>query len=495
MPAYLLAIDQGTTSTRAMIFNHQAEVIGQHRLVSTSFYPQNGWVEQNPEDIWKTTLACCQQVLVTANLSAKNISAAGITNQRETTIIWDRKAGAAVYPAIIWHDRRAQEICQALSQLPINAELKKKTGLLVDPYFSAIKILWILDNVPGVRLRAERGELAFGTIDTFLLWRFTNGKVHATDATNASRTLLFNLETQTWDKDILSAFNIPESLLPVVLDSAADFGEIDASCLGNAIPVTAMIGDQQAATVGQTCFNAGMMKATYGTGCFLLMNTGSHIIHSKNQLLATVAYRLKGKTTYGLEGSIFSAGVIIKWLRDTLKLIHTASESEDMAMRVNNTAGVYLIPAFTGLGAPYWDPAARGAIVGLTSLTSPEHIVRAALEAVCYQTRDLLECMKLDGVKDWEALRVDGGMVVNNWLLQFLADMVERSVQRPACIETTAQGASFLAGLQIGVYQSLEEISQVWRADARFTPILENAQREHLYQDWKKAVARIVTHG
>jgi glycerol kinase len=494
MPAYLLAIDQGTTSSRAMIFNHQAEIIGQYQLASTSFYPQDGWVEQDPEEVWKATLTCCQQVLTDTGLAAKNIAAAGITNQRETTIIWDRKTGEPVYPAIIWHDRRGQEICQALSQLSISTELKKKTGLLIDPYFSAVKILWILENVTGVRQRAERGELAFGTVDTFLLWRFTNGKVHATDATNASRTLLFNLETQTWDKDILSAFHIPDSLLPTVLDSAANFGEIDANCLGHAIPVTAMIGDQQAATIGQTCFNAGMMKATYGTGCFLLMNTGSHIIHSNHQLLSTVAYRLEGKTTFGLEGSIFSAGVIIKWLRDTLKLIHSASDSEVMALRVDNTAGVYFVPAFTGLGAPYWDPAARGAILGLTSLTSPEHIVRAALEAVCYQTRDLLECMKLDGVKDWEALRVDGGMVVNNWLLQFLADIVERSVQRPACIETTARGAAFFAGLQIGVYQSLEEISHVWQADARFTPTLENAQREHLYQDWKKAVARIVTH-
>ncbi len=494
MPAYLLAIDQGTTSSRAMIFNHQTEIIGQYQLASTSFYPQDGWVEQDPEEIWKAVLTCCQHVLTDTGLAAKQITAAGITNQRETTIIWDRKTGEPVYPAIIWHDRRAQDICHALSQLSISADLKKKTGLLIDPYFSAIKILWILDNVTGVRARAERGELAFGTIDTFLLWRFTNGKVHATDATNASRTLLFNLETQKWDPDILSAFHIPDSLLPIVLDSAAEFGEIDANCLGHAIPVSAMIGDQQAATVGQTCFNAGMMKATYGTGCFLLMNTGSHIIHSNQQLLATVAYRLQGVTTYGLEGSIFSAGVIIKWLRDTLKLIHVASDSEVMALRVDNTAGVYFVPAFTGLGAPYWDPAARGAILGLTSLTSPEHIVRAALEAVCYQTRDLLECMKLDGIKDWEALRVDGGMVVNNWLLQFLADIVERSVQRPTCIETTAQGAAFFAGLQIGVYQSLEEISHVWQADARFTPTLENAQREHLYQDWKKAVARIVTH-
>jgi glycerol kinase len=495
MPVYLLAIDQGTTSTRAMIFNQQMEIIGQHQLATTSFYPQDGWVEQDPEEIWATTLSCCEQVLAKSHLSAKNISALGITNQRETTIIWDRKSGVPVYPAIIWHDRRAQDICEALSQLGISSALNKKTGLLIDPYFSAIKILWILENVVDVRARAERGELAFGTIDTFLLWRFTHGKVHATDATNASRTLLFNLETQTWDKEILAALNIPDSLLPTVWDSAADFGEIDATYLGNAIPVTAMIGDQQAATVGQTCFNAGMMKATYGTGSFLLMNTGSQIIRSNHQLLTTVAYRLKGKTTYGLEGSIFSAGVIIKWLRDTLKLIHTASESEAMAMRVDNTAGVYFVPAFTGLGAPYWDPAARGAILGLTSLTSPEHIVRAALEAVCYQTRDLLECMKLDGLKDWEALRVDGGMVVNNWFLQFLTDVVERSVQRPVCIETTAQGAAFFAGLQIGVYQSLEEISHVWQADARFTPALENAQREHLYQDWKKAVARIVTHG
>ncbi len=495
MPAYLLAIDQGTTSTRAMIFDQSAQVIAQHQIITTSTYPHNGWVEQNPEDIWNNTLSCCQHVLVTASLGAKDISAVGITNQRETTIIWDRKTGEAIYPAIIWQDRRTVEICKSLSAHKISSQIQNKTGLLIDPYFSATKIIWILDNVPGARTRAERGELAFGTVDTFLLWRFSKGKSFATDATNASRTLLFNIETQEWDKDILAAFNIPEKLLPEVMDSAANFGDIDASFLGKEIPLCAMVGDQQAATIGQACFREGMLKATYGTGCFLLMNTGSKIIRSKHQLLSTIAYRLNGKPTYGLEGSIFSAGVIVKWLRDSMKFIQTAAETESLALSLRDTAGVYLVPAFTGLGAPYWDPEARGALIGLTSFTRVEHVVRAGLEAVCYQTRDLLECMKLDGVKEWETLRVDGGMTVNNWLFQFLADILERNVQRPVCIETTAQGAAFLAGLQCGIYQSLTEISELWQPDAEFSPALESVYCENLYLDWKKAVARVVTHG
>jgi glycerol kinase len=494
MPAYLLAIDQGTMSSRAMIFNHLAQVIAEHHITSTSFYPHDGWVEQDPEVIWKDTLLCCQKVLDKAQLGAKNISAVGISNQRETTLIWDKKTGEPIYPAIIWQDRRGVSLCKALAELKISAQIQEKTGLRIDPYFSAIKILWLLENIPHARTRAEKGELAFGTIDTFLLWRLTKGKSHYTDATNASRTLLFNLDTQTWDKDILSAFNIPESLLPVVLDSAAFFGEMDAEFLGSAIPVSAMIGDQQAATVGQSCFQTGMLKVTYGTGCFLLINTGAKKVISRHQLLTTIAYRLDGKVTYGLEGSIFSAGVIVKWLRDTLKIIHSAEETETLANFASDTAGVYLVPAFAGLGAPYWDPEARGAILGLTSSTRIEHIVRAALEAVCYQTRDLLECMQRDGVNESGTLRVDGGMAANNWLCQFLADMVTRPVQRPLCIETTALGAAFLAGLQIGLYQSLSEISQLWQAAAIFTPQLDSVWREHLYDDWKKAVARVLTH-
>jgi glycerol kinase len=493
MTPYLLAIDQGTTSSRAIIFNHLAEPLSQHQIDLAQSYPYDGWVEQDPEEMWRNTVECCRQALKKINLSAKDIVAAGISNQRETTIIWDRKTGIPIYPAIVWQDRRTAAFCKELTQHPINQQLQDKTGLLLDPYFSASKIAWLLQHVPQARERAERGELAFGTVDTFLLWRFSQGKAHITDATNASRTLLFNIRTQQWDPEILEAFQIPASLLPEVWDNSAHFGDIDASHLGAAIPITAMIGDQQAATVGQACFHPGMIKATYGTGCFMLLNTGSFAIQSKNQLLATVAYRLNGKTTYGLEGSIFCAGVTVKWLRDTLKLIKTADETEAMAMRVPDTGGVYLVPAFTGLGAPYWDPDARGAIMGLTRNSSVEHIVRAGLEAVCYQTRDLLECMKSDGVSQIDTLRTDGGMAVNNWLLQFLSNILNVTVQRPACVETSALGAVFLAGLYQGVYHSLDEIAELWHASASFSPQFSEAQQSQLYQGWKNVVERIVT--
>jgi glycerol kinase len=494
MSRYLLAIDQGTTSSRAIVFNELAEPLSLHQIDLKQTYPNDGWVEQDPEEMWMHTLKCCREALQKIHLSAADVTAIGITNQRETTIIWDRKTGQPIYPAIVWQDRRTAAICKELSQHKIQSELQAKTGLLLDPYFSASKILWLLDNIPDARQRAERGELAFGTVDTFLLWRLTQGKVHATDATNASRTLLFNIRTQVWDNEILEAFRIPASLLPVVLDSAADFGEMAAEFLGSAIPVRAMIGDQQAATVGQACFSPGMVKATYGTGCFVLLNTGSIAVQSKNRLLATVAYRIAGKTTYGLEGSIFSAGATVKWLRDALKVIETAAETETVAAQVVDNGGVYLVPAFTGLGAPFWDAAARGAIVGLTPQSGRQHVVRAGLESVCYQTRDLLECMQRDGVSAFETLRVDGGMAANGWLLQFLSNTLNVTVQRSASLETTALGAAFLAGLQAGVYQSLEEISHLWQAKAAFTPNLPETQRATLYQGWQKAVARIVTH-
>ena len=494
MPAYLLAIDQGTTSSRAIIFNQKAELIGEHQIASKNSHPHSGWVEQDPEEIWKNTVTCCSEVLKLTHLKAKDITAAGISNQRETSIIWNKETGKAIYPAIIWQDRRMSMHFTALSQHKIAADIQNKTGLLLDPYFSANKILWILENIPNARQQAESGKLAFGTIDTFLLWRFTKGRVHATDATNASRTLLFNIRTQQWDKEILEAFKIPESILPEVKDCAADFGEVDKKFFGNEIPISAMIGDQQAATVGQACFEPGMIKATYGTGCFIVLNTGKQIVQSHNQLISTIAYRLNGKPTYGLEGSIFSAGITIKWLRDSLKLITSGAESEIMALHTTDNGGVYFVPAFTGLGAPYWDADARGALLGLTSSSTMEHIVRAGLEAVCYQTRDLLECMRLDGVKQLESLRVDGGMAVNNWLLQFLSDILGISVQRPYCVENTALGTAFLAGLQCGIFQSLTEISELWHADATFTPVLQNGQRDNLYQNWKKAVARVVTH-
>lgn len=494
MQQYILAIDQGTTSSRAIIFKRNGEPVSYHQIDLTQYYPDQGWVEQDPEELYDNTILCCREALRKAKLSAKNIAAVGISNQRETTIIWDRKTGVPIAKAIVWQDRRTAALCRELSQLSINSQLQEKTGLLLDPYFSATKIMWLLDNIYNAREQAEKGDLAFGTVDTFLLWRLTKGKSHATDATNASRTLLFNINTQQWDDEILSAFNIPKQLLPDVLDSSAPFGMMDESILGEKIPITGIAGDQQAATVGQACFQPGMVKSTYGTGCFMLLNTGSKFIHSKHQLLGTIAYRLNGKVVYGLEGSIFSAGATIKWLRDTLKLIKTAAETETLAKCVADTEGVYLIPGFTGLGAPYWDPDARGALLGLTRNSGIEHIARAALESVCYQSRDLLEAMRNDSETQLEILRVDGGMVANNWLLQFLADILQIEVQRPACFETSALGSAYLAGLQVGLYQSLEEISSMWQASAKFVNQMPSAKSEFLYAGWKRAVARVLTN-
>ncbi len=492
MTHYILSIDQGTTSSRAIVFSEKGEPVSQHQIDLQQSYPHEAWVEQNPEEIWQNTYECCLNALKKINLTAKDIAAIGISNQRETTIIWDKKTGKAIYPAIVWQDRRTSQLCQELSHHKINATLAEKTGLLLDPYFSATKILWLLENVPHAREKAERGELLFGTVDTFLLWHLTGGKSHATDATNASRTLLFNIRTQQWDKEILSALNIPEILLPVVLDSSADFGVTDKELFGEKIPITGIAGDQQAATFGQACFTPGMVKSTYGTGCFMLLNTGSLVVQSKNKLLTTVAYRLQNKVTYGLEGSIFCAGATIKWLRDTLKLISTAAETEELANSIKDTAGVYLIPAFTGLGAPYWDPLARGALLGLTRNSDVRHIARAALESVCYQTRDLLNAMMKDGVTQLKTLRVDGGMVANNWLLQFLADTLNLNVQRSKCIETSALGVAYLAGLQTGMFQSLDEITSLWQSDAECKPSMSEMQREKLYAGWQRAVNRII---
>lgn len=490
---YLLAIDQGTTNSRAIVFRRDGSLISQHDIALRQYYPHDGWVEQDPNEMFTNTVECCREALKKVSLSARDIAAVGISNQRETTIIWDKTTGLPIYPAIVWQDRRTSQLCKKISETKLNESLHEKTGLLLDPYFSATKIVWILENVPDARERAERGELLFGTVDTFLLWKLTKGKSHTTDATNASRTLLFNIHTQEWDHDILHALNIPKNLLPIVLDSAADFGEIDASFLGEKIPVTGIAGDQQAATIGQACFHPGMIKSTYGTGCFMLLNTGSKIIKSGKQLLSTIAYRINHEVTYGLEGSIFCTGATVKWLRDTLRLIDTADETEALASRVVDTDGIYLVPAFTGLGAPYWDPEARGALLGLTRNSSIEHIVRAALENVAYQTRDLLDAMISDTKATLETLRVDGGMAANNWLLQFLSDILNLEVQRPTCIETSALGAAYLAGLQVGIYQSLDEISQLWQMNASFTPVMPMTQREMLYQGWKKAVQRVMT--
>ncbi|HSW12892.1 MAG TPA: glycerol kinase GlpK [Solimonas sp.] len=487
----LLAIDQGTTSTRAIVFDRQGRKLGVSQVELPQSYPQPGWVEHDALRIWKDTQDCVNGALKEAKLAAQDIAAIGITNQRETTVIWDRRSGEPIHPAIVWQDRRTSEFCKQHEER--SNWLSDKTGLLLDPYFSATKIAWILDQVPGARARAEKGELAFGTIDSWLLWNLSRRRLHATDATNASRTALFNIRTQDWDEELLAFFKVPRALLPEVRDSAADYGSTAPELFGGAIRIGGIAGDQQAATVGQACFSQGMIKSTYGTGCFMVLNTGGEFVRSRNRLLSTVAYRLNGKTTYALEGAIFVAGAAVQWLRDAMHLIRGAAETEALAKSIKDTQGVYLVPAFTGLGAPYWDPQARGAVLGLTRDSGIAHIVRAALESVCYQTRDLMVAMAQDSVVPTE-LRVDGGMVVNDWLTQFLSDMLKIPVIRPQTVETTALGAAFLAGLQVGVYQSLEEISALWGVERRFTPGPEAQKADALYAGWLDAVQRVKSH-
>ena len=487
----VLAIDQGTTSSRAVVFDKAGRPIGQAQKELPQHFPKSGWVEHDPEDIWRDTLETARGALAAAGLPAEAATAIGITNQRETAILWDRESGEAIHSAIVWQDRRTAEICKRLRADGHEQAIRERTGLLADPYFSATKIAWILENVRGARQRAEAGKLAFGTVDCFLLWRLTGGKVHATDATNAARTMIFDIHKQDWDDDLLRALDIPRQILPEVLDNDAEFGTTDAGLLGAAIPITGMAGDQQAATVGQACLKAGMMKSTYGTGCFALMNTGSEAVASENRLLTTIAYRLGGATTYALEGSIFVAGAAVQWLRDGLKLFATADETEQLAKQSDPNERVILVPAFVGLGAPYWDAHARGAIFGLTRASGPAELARAALEAVCYQTRDLLEAMEADGAKAPVALRVDGGMVVNDWMLQFLADVLGVPVERPAVTETTALGAAYLAGIKVGLYGSAKDIEAMWQADGRFEPEMERPARDALYEGWTRAVARV----
>ncbi len=492
MTDYLLAIDQGTTSSRAIVFNAAGEIVGVGQQEFQQFYPNDGWVEHDAEEIWQSTLATCREAIAAAGLQAADIRACGITNQRETTVLWDRSTGEPLHRAIVWQDRRTAAQCAALKREGVESMVTKRTGLLLDPYFSGTKLTWLLDNVPGARARAEKGELAFGTIDSFLLWRLTGGRVHATDPSNASRTLLFNIHSQQWDSELLSLFNIPESVLPEVLDSSGHFGDIETELLGAPIPVHALIGDQQAATVGQACFQPGMVKSTYGTGCFVMLNTGSQALASNNRLLTTVAYRVNGEVTYALEGSIFVAGAAVQWLRDGLKLIGSAAETQALAESVPSSGGVYMVPAFTGLGAPYWDPDARGAILGLTRDTGIAHIARATLESVCYQTRDLLEAMKDDGARI-NALRVDGGMVVNDWLVQRLTDTLGCRCERPRVTETTALGAAYLAGLSAGVYASLDEVAALWGCEQGFDSQMAEVDRERRYHGWKRAVSRVRT--
>lgn len=489
--SYLLAIDQGTTSSRAVLFNHEGQRLAQAQQEFKQHYPEDGWVEHDAIQIWQDCLQLCREVLKEAAISATEVAAIGITNQRETTVLWDRATGAPLAPAIVWQDRRTADLCDQLRTAGHETLVQERTGLLLDPYFSATKLAWLLDHLPSARQRAEAGELAFGTIDSWLLWNLTAGKVHATDATNASRTLLFDIHRQCWDEQLLKLFHIPAALLPEVRDCAADYGHTESALFGAPIAVAGMAGDQQAALIGQACFSPGMVKSTYGTGCFMVLNTGSQAVQSRNRLLTTVGYRLNGQVTYALEGSIFVAGAAIQWLRDGLRLINHASETEALARSVGSAKGVYLVPAFTGMGAPWWDPHARGALLGLTRDTGIAEVVTAGLESVCYQSLDLLEAMGADAGARPTALRVDGGMVVNNWLTQRLADILGVRVDRPVITETTALGAAYLAGLQVGLYGSLEEVAAQWQCQQSFTPSLDEDSRQQRHAGWRQAVARV----
>lgn len=491
MANYILAIDQGTSSSRAILFNREGELVHVAQEEFPQYFPNDGWVEHEPEEIWRSVKNTVEAVLAQLEPS-DTVAGIGITNQRETTVVWDRETGKPIHRAIVWQDRRTAEFCLQLKDQGLQDQVQAKTGLLIDPYFSATKVRWLLDHVEGARDAAQQGRLAFGTIDTYILWKLTEGRAHRTDATNASRTMMFNIHDQVWDADLLTMFDVPTSVLPEVCDSAADFGVCDASMFGVELPILSMIGDQQAALVGQTCFEQGMAKSTYGTGCFMIANTGDQALKSENRLLTTVAYRLSGKTTYALEGSIFVAGAAVQWLRDGLKLLENAAESQALAESTPLNHGVYLVPAFTGLGAPYWDPDARGGLLGLTRDTGIKELVSAALQSVCYQTKDLLCAMEADG-QELKSLRVDGGMVANDWVMQFLADILDATVERPQVIETTALGAAYLAGLQAGVYDSLAELSQSWSCERKFTPALADANRQDLYQGWLNAVKRVMT--
>lgn len=490
---FMLAIDQGTTSTRAMVVDPLGNPVAVAQREYAQFFPADGWVEQDATTIWRDTLDLCREVKAKAGVEIAGIS---VTNQRETTVVWDRKTGEPVYRAIVWQDRRTADFCQKLKETADEAAIHSKTGLLLDPYFSATKLRWILENVPGVRARAEKGELAFGTIDSFLLWHLTGGKVHATDASNAARTLLFNIATQNWDEELLKLFSIPKSLLPDVRDNVCEFGATPQALLGESIPIVAMVGDQQGAAFGQACFEPGMWKATYGTGAFVLMNTGAKQVESKNRLLSTVAYRLNGETTYALEGSIFVAGAAVKWLRDKAKLIGSAKETGEIAASIP-ASGMYVVPAFTGLGAPHWNPHARGAMLGMTLDTGREQIIRATLESIAYQTVDLLTAFRADGAGAFtpSILRVDGGMVANDWFCQFLSDMLDVPVERPKIIETTALGAAFMGNLGTGLYANKEDAAQYWACEKRFEPQMKAGERDALLDGWQHAVATVIAHG
>lgn len=492
--SFVLAIDQGTTSSRAIVFRSDISIAATAQQEFPQHFPASGWVEHEPEDIWTSTMTVCREALEKAGLKAKDIAAIGITNQRETTVVWDRATGRAVHRAIVWQDRRTADICARLKNEGHEPAISAKTGLIIDPYFSGTKVAWILDHVPGARERAGRGELMFGTVDCYLLWRLTGGKVHASDATNASRTLLFNIHTGEWDDELLKLLRVPRSMLPEVKDSSAKFGDSDAGLFGGSIPISGIAGDQQAATIGQACFEPGMIKSTYGTGCFALLNTGTTPVASKNKLLTTIAYQLGGKRTYALEGSIFVAGSAVQWLRDGLGIIKQASETGPLADKSDSMQSVYLVPAFVGMGAPYWNPRVRGALFGLTRNTGPAELAHAALESVCYQTYDLREAMRADwpGEKAANVLRVDGGMTASDWTMQRLADLLDAPVDRPMIQETTALGAAYLAGLSAGVYPEPKKFADNWRLEHRFRPAMSAATRERKLKGWARAVKGVL---
>ena len=493
--SYVLSIDQGTTSSRGVIFDKNYEIVSIGQKEFTQFFPDSGWVEHDPEEIWMSTLESCHSAIKESKIDPSQIRAVGITNQRETTVVWDKETGKPIYNAIVWQDRRTSDQCQNLKDLGHESLVTKKTGLLLDPYFCATKIAWILDNVSGARQKANEGQLLFGTIDCFLMWRLSNQQIHSTDATNACRTMLYNIHDGCWDEDLLKLFNIPSSMLPKVCDNAADFGKVDESIFGSEIPITASIGDQPSALVGQACFQPGMVKSTYGTGCFVLINTGYEPVKSNNKLLTTLAFQVNGKTCYALEGSIFVAGAAVQWLRDGLKFIESAQESESLAMQADESQDVYLVPAFVGLGAPYWDPDCRGALFGMTRNTGPAEITKATLESVCYQTSDLLSAIEKDlGEGKLSAIRVDGGMAASNWTMQMLSDLVELPVDRPKNLETTALGAAYLAGMQIGFYPSMSDFSDSWQSDSQFNSKMTSDSRERKLAGWKDAVKRTLSN-
>ena len=492
MKKFIISIDAGTTSNRSILFDLKGKPIFSSQKEFTQYFPKSGWVEHNPDEIWKTTIKTLKDVIQKARSLKGKILSIGITNQRETTVLWDKKTGKPVYKAIVWQDRRTEEFCKKLRKQNKDTMVFNKTGLLIDSYFSGTKIKWILDNVPEARSRAENNEICFGTVDSFLLWKLTGGKVHATDATNASRTSLYNIDSLEWDDELLKIFDVPKSLMPDVMDSNSYFGDISKDVMNFELPILSILGDQQAAAVGQACFKPGSIKSTYGTGCFVIINSGNKIIKSNSRLLGTICYKINGEVTYALEGSIFIAGAVVQWLRDSLKIIETASQTEDIIEKMQSNSGVYLVPAFTGLGCPYWDPDARGAIYGITRDTGKNEITRAAIESVAYQTRDLFKAMSEDGISP-KMLRVDGGMTDNSWLMQFLSNILDISVEVPKITETTALGVAMMAALTDGKYSTLEELSNLWSSNKSYIPKIDKSERDNLLKNWDYYVNKTLT--